>query len=253
MISDGRFAGVDWASEEHALCVVDEQGRIVEGRRYRHREPRVRALCGGLVRVRVALVALERPDGLLIGWLLGAGLAVIAVHRNQVEAMRPRFSVAGGKSDGFDSLRAGRARAHRQRSLPGAGARPRPDQGAARDHPGAGRAGAHPGRAGQPAARSARQLLAGSRERVLRGRFADRARVSAPLPDPLDARRLGEQRLDAFPERHGHPGANPPASCSPGYGRGRKDAPASSRPKPGASSCWRSSRRSSRSSPASAS
>jgi hypothetical protein len=25
--------GVDWASEEHALCVVDERGRIVEGRR----------------------------------------------------------------------------------------------------------------------------------------------------------------------------------------------------------------------------
>jgi hypothetical protein len=35
-MSDGRFAGVDWASEEHAACVVDERGRIVEGRRYTH-------------------------------------------------------------------------------------------------------------------------------------------------------------------------------------------------------------------------
>jgi hypothetical protein len=26
-MSDGRFAGVDWASEEHAVCVVDERGR----------------------------------------------------------------------------------------------------------------------------------------------------------------------------------------------------------------------------------
>jgi hypothetical protein len=33
--------GVDWASEEHALCVVDERGRIVEGRRYRHDESAV--------------------------------------------------------------------------------------------------------------------------------------------------------------------------------------------------------------------
>ena len=38
-MSDRRFASVDWASEEHAVCVVDEQGRILEGRRYHHNEP----------------------------------------------------------------------------------------------------------------------------------------------------------------------------------------------------------------------
>ena len=102
-MSDGRFAGVDWASEEHAVCVVDERGRIVEGRRYRHNEPGIRALCSRLVRLGVRLVV-ERPDGLLIERLLDAGLAVVAVHPNQVKAMRPRFSVAGGKSDSFDSF-----------------------------------------------------------------------------------------------------------------------------------------------------
>ena len=30
-MSEGRFAEIDWASEEHAECVVDERGRIVEG------------------------------------------------------------------------------------------------------------------------------------------------------------------------------------------------------------------------------
>ena len=35
---ESRFAGVDWASEEHAVCVVDESGRIVEGRRFKHTE-----------------------------------------------------------------------------------------------------------------------------------------------------------------------------------------------------------------------
>lgn len=73
-MSDGRFAGVDRASEEHAVRVVDERGRILEGRRYRHNEPGIRALCGRLVGLRVALVALERPDGLLIERLLDAGL-----------------------------------------------------------------------------------------------------------------------------------------------------------------------------------
>ena len=86
------------------MCVVDEQGRILEGRRYRHSEPWIRALCARLVGRQVALLALERPDGLLIERLHDAGLRVIAVHPNQVKAMRPRYSVAGGKSDSFDSF-----------------------------------------------------------------------------------------------------------------------------------------------------
>jgi hypothetical protein len=146
-MSDGRFAGVDWASEEHAVCVVDERGRIIEGRRYRHSESGIRALCARLVRLRVALVALERPDGLLIERLLDAGLVVVAVHPNQVKAMRPRFSVAGGKSDSFDSFvlaELARTDSHRFRVL----ARQRPNQGATRDDPGAGRAGADPGGVG---------------------------------------------------------------------------------------------------------
>ena len=86
------FAGVDWASEEHACCVVDEDGRIIEGRRYRHDERGITALCRRLVDLGVELVAIERPDGLLIERLLDAGLRVIAIHPNQVAAMRPRFA-----------------------------------------------------------------------------------------------------------------------------------------------------------------
>ncbi len=52
-MSDGRIAGVDWASEEHATCVVDEHGRIIEGRRYRHNESGIRALCARLLRLGV--------------------------------------------------------------------------------------------------------------------------------------------------------------------------------------------------------
>jgi hypothetical protein len=68
-MGDGRFAGVDWASEEHAVCVVDEQGRILDGRRYRHSEPlraaaafcrRDRAAAGGVAR---ASALGRRPTG----------------------------------------------------------------------------------------------------------------------------------------------------------------------------------------------
>lgn len=171
-MSEERFAGVDWASEEHAVCVVDERGRIVEGRRYRHDEPGVRALCARLVRAGVALVALERPDGLLIERLLDAGLSVVAVHPNQVKASRPRYSVAGGKSDGFDSFvlaELARTDSHRFRVLV-------PDS---------------------------------DRTKALRAMTRARLAFLRRYPSPIDARGLGEQRLQAFLKRHGYTGRKP--------------------------------------------
>lgn len=101
-MQERKVVGVDWASEEHAVCVVDEQGRIVEGRRYGHDERGIRALCARLLQLGVAPWSpIERPDGLLIERLLDASLSVIAVHPNQVCAGRPRFTPAGGKSDSF--------------------------------------------------------------------------------------------------------------------------------------------------------
>jgi hypothetical protein len=56
------------------------------------------------VRLDVGLVAIERPEGLLVERLLDAGLRVLALHPNKVAAARDRFRVAGGKSDRFDAF-----------------------------------------------------------------------------------------------------------------------------------------------------
>jgi transposase len=197
-----RFAGVDWASEEHACCVVDEDGRITEGRRFAHDERGIRALCARLTELDVALVAVERPDGLLIERLLDAGLSVIAIHPNQVVAMRPRFTAAGGKSDSFDAFvlaELARTDAHRFRVLV-------PDSDATK---------------ALRALTRAREDLVGHRVALaneLRAHlecfwpgaaqiFAD---VDSPIalaflkryPSPIDAHGLGEQRLARFLARH---------------------------------------------------
>ena len=99
-----RYAGVDWASEKHDVVVQDAGGGEVLATTFTHDEPGLRALCRALVRLGVALVAIERPDGLLIERLLDAGLRVIAIHPNQVAAARPRFRTSGGKSDRFDAF-----------------------------------------------------------------------------------------------------------------------------------------------------
>jgi transposase len=209
-VGECRFAGVDWASAEHAVSVHDGDGRIVEGRRYRHDEFGIRALCERLIELGVELVAIERPDGLLIERLLDRGLRVIAIHPNQLAAMRPRFSAAGGKSDSFDAFvlaELARTDSHRFRVLV-------PDSDATK----------------------ALRALSRAREDLVEHRvalanelraqlecfwpgaaqvFAD---VDSPIalaflrryPSPADAAGLGEQRLARFLARHHYCGRKPP-------------------------------------------
>ena len=59
-------------------------------------------MCAALVRFEVEVVAIERPDGLLVDRLLETGVRVLALHPNQVKAARDRFRASGGKSDRFD-------------------------------------------------------------------------------------------------------------------------------------------------------
>jgi transposase len=209
-VSESRFAGVDWASEEHAVCVADMGGRIVEGRRYRHDERGIRALCERLLELGVELVAVERPDGLLIERLLDAGLSVIAVHPNQVAAMRPRFTAAGGKSDGFDAFvlaELARTDAHRFRVLV-------PDTDATKALRALSRARedlvAH------------RVALANELRAQLECFWPGAAQVFADIdspialaflrryPSPADAHGLGEQRMARFLARHHYCGRKTP-------------------------------------------
>src|SRR5690349_13633614 len=99
-----NYAGVDWASEKHDVVVQNEAGEELFAGSFAHGEKGLRSLCRTLVRMKVTLVAIERPDGLLVERLLDAGLRLLPLHPNQVAATRARFRVAGGKSDRFDAF-----------------------------------------------------------------------------------------------------------------------------------------------------
>src|SRR5437660_9660412 len=101
---ESSFAGVDWASEKHDVVVQNAAGEELLAASFAHDEAGLRSLCRQLVRLNVELVAIERPDGLLVERLLDAGLRVLALHPNQVAAARDRFRVSGGKSDRFDAF-----------------------------------------------------------------------------------------------------------------------------------------------------
>jgi transposase len=119
----GASAGIDWAKDEHALCVVEGSGRKILERRYAHDEGGIAEMCRSLAELGVERVAIERPEGILVQRLLDAGrLVVLAVHLNQLKASRPRFRASGhrSKSDSFDAFclaELARTDSHRFRAL----------------------------------------------------------------------------------------------------------------------------------------
>lgn len=98
-----RTAGLDLASEEHRLVVVDGDGCEREQHRVAHSEDGIAALVRQLRAGRVCRVAIEQPNGLVVDRLLESGIAVVPVHPNQLAAARDRYRAGGGKSDGFDA------------------------------------------------------------------------------------------------------------------------------------------------------
>src|SRR4051794_20980141 len=208
----GRCAGVDWASEKHDVLVAEADGERVLEATFAHDERGLRALCATLVRLGVGLVAIERPDGLLVERLLDAGLRVLALHPNQVHAARPRFRTSGGKSDRFDAFvlcELARTDSHRFRVLVA-------DSDATKALRALSRARED---LVQPRVELATQLRA-----ELGGFWPGAAIVFRDVdsatalafrersPSPADARGLGEQRLASFLARHGYCGRKTPAA-----------------------------------------
>jgi transposase len=99
------ISGIDWAADWHDVRVADaDSGELLAERRFAHDESGIGDLINLLIAHRVARVAIERPEGVLVGRLLAAGICVLAIHPNQVAAARDRFRAAAGKSDRFDAF-----------------------------------------------------------------------------------------------------------------------------------------------------
>ena len=200
----GNCAGIDWASEKHDVLVEDPAGEELLAATFSHDEDGVSALCRALVRFEVEVVAIERPDGLLVDRLLDAGVGVLALHPNQVKAARDRFRASGGKSDRFDGFvlcELARTDSHRFRVL-------EPDSDETKALRALTRA-----REDLVAAKVAlANQLRSELERFWPGPiglFNDLdSRISLAFlgryPSPIDARLLGEKRLAAFLDAHNY-------------------------------------------------
>jgi transposase len=100
---NGVTGGVDWASEDHAVSVVDDRGREVARKTVDHTLAGLRALVKFLVNHGVGEVAIERGDGPVVDALLDADLTVVVISPNRLKNLRSRYGSAGNKDDRFDA------------------------------------------------------------------------------------------------------------------------------------------------------
>lgn len=97
-----HFVGLDWASREHAVCVVDERGSVTVRFTVAHTAAGMTELVERLRKIAPPAelrVAIERPSGLVVDTLVDRGFLVAPIHPNVVKATRSRYSAAHGKTD----------------------------------------------------------------------------------------------------------------------------------------------------------
>ena len=101
------FAGVDWGSERHQVCLLDARGTTVGEREFPHSGEGLAELGDWLLSMASAAstvaVAIEVPHGPVVDALIDRGFVVYAINPKQLDRLRDRFSVAGAKDDRRDA------------------------------------------------------------------------------------------------------------------------------------------------------
>jgi transposase len=96
-------AGIDWAKDDHAVCIVGPEGEALERFFVRHDAAGLRTMIRRLLKAGVENVGIERPDGPVVDVLLQTELTVFVIPPIQVKNLRSRYGSAGNKDDRFDA------------------------------------------------------------------------------------------------------------------------------------------------------
>jgi transposase len=102
------FVGVDWATEAHAVCLIDSAGKVLGERSFKHSGDGLSAMASWLEGTSSGaseniFVAIEVPHGPVVETLLERGFKVYAINPKQLDRFRDRFTVAGAKDDRRDA------------------------------------------------------------------------------------------------------------------------------------------------------
>lgn len=103
------FVGIDWAKQEHTICILDRDQKVIEQRVVQHSGAGLALLCDLLSKLAGGepagvAVAIETPRGAVVETLVERGFAVYSLNPKQMDRFRDRHSVAGAKDDRRDAF-----------------------------------------------------------------------------------------------------------------------------------------------------
>ena len=102
------FVGIDWASKEHVVSLLDYGGRKIGERKVAHGGAGLAEMIAWLLKASGGEpgeihVAIETPHGPIVEALLERGFNVYSINPKQLDRFRDRFTVAGAKDDSLDA------------------------------------------------------------------------------------------------------------------------------------------------------
>lgn len=103
------LVGIDWASQEHEVCVITADTGQKDRRTIEHSGSGLAELAAWLLGTaggdasQVA-VAIETPHGPVVETLMDRGIHVYAINPKQLDRFRDRHTMAGAKSDPLDAF-----------------------------------------------------------------------------------------------------------------------------------------------------
>jgi transposase len=103
------FVGIDWATENHQVCVVDRDGKIIAERQVAHSGTGLQQFLTWLqqqipVPAERVAVAIEMPAGAIIETLVEHNYRAFSLNPKQLDRFRDRHTVAGAKDDSRDAF-----------------------------------------------------------------------------------------------------------------------------------------------------
>ena len=103
------FAGIDWGSDKHRVCLIGRDGQIMAERWIEHRGDSLAELAAWLRQHTsdsplLLAAAIEIPRGAIVETLLEHGFTVFSINPKQLDRFRDRYSPAGAKDDRRDAF-----------------------------------------------------------------------------------------------------------------------------------------------------
>jgi transposase len=102
------FAGIDWATEEHTMSILDANRNELENKAYPHSGAGLNQLADRLSALSngdpsTVAIGIETPHGAVVETLVERGFAVFSLNPKQMDRFRDRHCVSGAKDDRRDA------------------------------------------------------------------------------------------------------------------------------------------------------